>query len=76
VFIGQHGGLPLKNEEGKAPIGDKTREEILKEVEERIRTMVKVPLEVLIKEERDICLENHPTKANVYYTTPATSSPS
>jgi len=30
--------------------------------------MVKVLLDVLMKEERDIYLENHPTKANAYYT--------
>ena len=44
------------------------REEILKEVEERIKTMVKELLEALMKEEREIYLENHPTKANGYYT--------
>jgi len=47
---------------------DETREEILKEVEERIKTMVKELLEALMKEEREIYLENHPTKANGYYT--------
>jgi len=47
---------------------DKTRKEILKEVEEQIKTMVKELLEVLMKEERDIYLENHSTKANGYYT--------
>jgi len=30
--------------------------------------MVKEPLEALMKEEREIYLENHPTKANGYYT--------
>ena len=45
---------------------DETREEILKEVEERIKTMVKELLEALMKEEREIYLENHPTKANGY----------
>ena len=44
------------------------REEILKEVEERIKTMVKELLEALMKEEREIYLESHPTKANGYYT--------
>jgi len=44
------------------------REEILKEVEERIKTMVKELLEALMREEREIYLENHPTKANGYYT--------
>jgi len=47
---------------------DETREEILKEVEERIKTMVKELLEALMKEEREIYLESHPTKANGYYT--------
>jgi len=47
---------------------NKTREEMLKEVEERIKTMVKELLEILMKEEREIYLENHPTKANGYYT--------
>jgi len=47
---------------------NKTREEILKEVEERIKTMVKELLEVLMKEEREIYLENHSTKTNGYYT--------
>jgi len=46
----------------------KTCEEILKEMEERIKTMVKELLEALMKEEREIYLENHPTKANGYYT--------
>ena len=47
---------------------NETREEILKEVEERIKTMVKELLEALMKEEREIYLESHPTKANGYYT--------
>lgn len=47
---------------------DKTHREILKEVEEQIKTVVKGLLEVLMKEERDIYLENHSTKANGYYT--------
>jgi len=46
----------------------KTCEEILKEMEEQIKTMVKELLEALMKEEREISLENHPTKANGYYT--------
>ena len=54
--------------ERKAPIGNKTREEIVKEVEERIKTMVKELLEALMREERDIYLKDHPTKANGYYT--------
>ena len=36
---------------------DKTHREILKEVEEQIKTVVKGLLEVLMKEERDIYLE-------------------
>jgi len=47
---------------------NKTREEILKEVEERIKTMVKELLEALMREERGLYLENHPTQANGYYT--------
>ena len=54
--------------ERKAPIGNKTREEIVKEVEERIKTMVKELLEALMREERDIYLKDHPAKANGYYT--------
>ena len=37
-------------------------------MEERIKTMVKELLEALMKEEREIYLESHPTKANGYYT--------
>jgi putative transposase len=47
---------------------DKIREQILKEVEERIKTMVQEMLEALMREEREIYLEQHPTKANGYYT--------
>ena len=47
---------------------DKTREEILKEVEERIKVMVKGLLESIMREERAMYLEEHPTKANGYYT--------
>ena len=39
----------------------KNYEEILKEVEERIKTMVKELLEALMKEEWEIYVENHPT---------------
>jgi hypothetical protein len=49
--------------ERKTPIA-----EILKEVEERIKTMVKEMLEALMREEREIYLAQHPTKANGYYT--------
>jgi hypothetical protein len=51
---------------GKATMRHKNCEEILKEVEERIKTMVKELLEALMREEREISLENHPTKANGY----------
>jgi len=34
----------------------------------RIKTMVKELLEALVEEECKICLENHPTRANGYYT--------
>ena len=37
-------------------------------MEERIKTRVKELLETLMKEEREIYLENHPAKANGYYT--------
>ncbi|KUK27328.1 MAG: Transposase mutator type, partial [Acetothermia bacterium 64_32] len=47
---------------------DKTREEILKELEERIKAMVKGLLERLMVEERAMYLEKNPTKANGYYT--------
>ena len=51
---------------GKATTRNKNREEVLKEVEERIKTMVKELLEALMKEEREISLGHHPTKANGY----------
>jgi len=54
--------------ERKAPIADEAREQILKELEERIKSMVKELLEDLMQEERKIYLEKHPTKANGYYT--------
>jgi len=53
---------------GKAPIASKTRAEPLKEVEERIKTMVEELLEALMKEGREIYLESPPTRANGYYT--------
>jgi len=43
-------------------------EQTLKEVEERIKAMVKEILETLMREEREIYLEEHLTKANGYYT--------
>jgi hypothetical protein len=36
-------------------------------VQERIKTMVKEMLEALMREEREIYLEQHSTKANGYY---------
>jgi hypothetical protein len=57
-----------RKERRKTAMRQKTCEEILKEMEERIKTMVKELLEALMKEEREIYLENHPTKANGYYT--------
>jgi transposase-like protein len=47
---------------------DKTREEIVRELEERIKVMVKGLLESLMQEEREIYLEDHPTKGNGYDT--------
>jgi len=57
-----------RKERRKTTMRKKTCEEILKEMEEQIKTMVKELLEALMKEEREISLENHPTKANGYYT--------
>jgi len=37
-------------------------------MEERIKTMVKELLKLLMWREREINLESHPTKANGYYT--------
>ena len=47
---------------GKALIASKTRAEPLKEVEERIKTMVKELLEALMKEGREIYLESPPAR--------------
>ncbi|MEM1684418.1 MAG: transposase, partial [Nanopusillaceae archaeon] len=47
---------------------DKTRKEILREVGEQIKAMVKELLERLMREERALYLAEHPTKANGYYT--------
>jgi putative transposase len=71
VSTRQHSSLPRKGSKrkgGKASVADKIREQILKEVEVRIKTMVKEMLEALMREEREIYLEQHPTKANGYYT--------
>ena len=53
---------------GKALIADKTYGEILKEMEERVKAMVKGLLESILREERAMDLEEHPTKANGYST--------
>ncbi|MCS7240931.1 MAG: transposase [Candidatus Bipolaricaulota bacterium] len=45
-----------------------TREEILKEVEKSVKEMVKGLLETIMRKERELYLEEHPTKANGYYT--------
>lgn len=47
---------------------DKTREEILREVGEQIKAMVKEFLERLMQKERALYLEKHPIKADGYYT--------
>ncbi|MDR5695266.1 MAG: IS256 family transposase [Armatimonadota bacterium] len=47
---------------------NQTRQELLKQVEERIKAMVKDLLEAIMREERAMYLEEHPTKANGYYT--------
>ena len=43
---------------------NKTRDQIL----ERIKELIKNPLEKLMLEERKLYLEEHPTKGNGYYT--------
>ena len=66
-----------KNKEwkgGKAPIPDKTREEIVKEVEERVKTMIKSLLETLMREERELSFGSIPPRPTG--ATPAISSPS
>lgn len=55
---------------------DKTREELLKEVEERIKILVKDPPEALMHEERAMYLNAHPTKANRYSTRASSLWPS
>ncbi|MEN3010689.1 MAG: transposase [Candidatus Bipolaricaulaceae bacterium] len=47
---------------------DKSREKILREAEEQVKEMVKGLLERIMREERELYLEQHPTKANGYYT--------
>ncbi|MEM2002280.1 MAG: hypothetical protein QXT77_06530 [Candidatus Methanomethylicaceae archaeon] len=47
---------------------DKTRKEILREVGEQIKAVVKELLERLMREERALYLAENPAKANGYYT--------
>ena len=68
---GEYASLPRKGKrrkEGGPLYRTKPAEEILKELEERIKTLAKELLEALMREERGIYLEDHPTKANCYYT--------
>ena len=68
---GKYGSLPRKDrrrKEGRPLWGTKPAEEILEELEERIKTIAKELLEAVMREEREIYLEDHPTKANGYYT--------
>ncbi|MEN3010894.1 MAG: transposase [Candidatus Bipolaricaulaceae bacterium] len=53
---------------GKTTMQDKTHKKILREVEERVKEMVKALLERIMREERELYLEQHPTKANGYCT--------
>lgn len=46
---------------------DETCEEILREVGEQLKAVVKELLERLMREERALSLAEHPTKANGYY---------
>ena len=46
---------------------DKTREQILERFTEQIKDLIKGLLEKLMLEERELYLEQHPTKANGYY---------
>ena len=69
VSAGRHGSLPRKTWNRKGgPYSGKTREEILKEVEERVKVMMKGLLESILREEQAMYLEQHPTKANGYST--------
>ncbi|MBC7217632.1 MAG: hypothetical protein H5U36_08960, partial [Candidatus Caldatribacterium sp.] len=45
-----------------------TRDEIVKAFAEELKVMVRNLLENLMREEREIYLGEHPTKANGYYT--------
>ena len=46
----------------------KTCNEIVKAFEAELKELARNLLESLMCEEREICLEQHPTKANGYYT--------
>ena len=54
--------------EGKLPSCKKVRGEILKAFEAELKELVRNLLESLMREERELYLEPHPTKANGYYT--------
>ncbi len=47
---------------------DKTRDQILERFTEQIKDLIKNLLEKLMLEERELYLEQHPTKGNGYYT--------
>ena len=47
---------------------DKTRDRILERFSGELKDLIKALLERLMLEERAIYLEEHPTKANGYYT--------
>ena len=47
---------------------DKTRDQILERFTEQIKDLIKNLLEKLMLEERELYLEEHPTKGNGYYT--------
>ncbi len=63
-----NGSLPRKTRNGREddPRADKSCEEILKEVEEQLKAMVKGLLESILREEQAMYLEGRPTKANGY----------
>ena len=47
---------------------DKTRDQILEAFQDQLKGMIKGLLEKLMLEERELYLEEHPTKGNGYYT--------
>lgn len=58
----RHGSLPNvkeHKERREGPYSERTRNQILKELEERIKVMVKGLLEALMQEERKMYLEEH-----------------